>query len=106
MADVSEARPARATPASLVRFGTILFLASELLLFGGLFAAYFGLRSLATSWPPDGFEPEWPLALGGTALLIVVGVALETIGQPEARLVTREYEGFGEGTRVRGGIGR
>lgn len=76
MADVSEARPARATPASLVRFGTILFLASELLLFGGLFAAYFGLRSLSTSWPPDGFEPEWPLALGGTVLLMLSSVCL------------------------------
>ncbi len=33
-------------------------------------------------------------ALGGTALLIVVGVALETMKQIEAQLVMRNYEGF------------
>lgn len=33
-------------------------------------------------------------ALGGTALLIVIGVALETMKQIEAQLVMRNYEGF------------
>ncbi len=33
-------------------------------------------------------------ALGGTAMLIVVGVALETMKQIEAQLVMRNYEGF------------
>ncbi len=33
-------------------------------------------------------------ALGGTALLIVVGVALETTKQVEAQLVMRNYQGF------------
>jgi len=33
-------------------------------------------------------------ALGGTALLIVVGVALETMKQIEAQLVMRQYQGF------------
>jgi len=33
-------------------------------------------------------------ALGGTSLLIVVGVALETMKQVEAQLVMRNYEGF------------
>lgn len=32
--------------------------------------------------------------LGGTALLIVVSVAIETVRQVEAQLVMREYEGF------------
>ena len=32
--------------------------------------------------------------LGGTALLIVVGVALETMKQIEAHLVMRHYQGF------------
>ena len=39
-------------------FGTILFLASELLFFGGLFAAYFNLRADTTPWPPAGVELE------------------------------------------------
>jgi preprotein translocase subunit SecY len=36
------------------------------------------------------FFPLW----GGTSLLIVVGVALETMKQIEAHLVMRHYEGF------------
>jgi preprotein translocase subunit SecY len=34
------------------------------------------------------------LSLGGTSLLIVVSVALETMRQIEAQLIMREYEGF------------
>jgi preprotein translocase subunit SecY len=47
-----------------------------------------------------------PFFFGGTALLIVVGVGLDTIGQIEAHLVSRQYEGFASGTRARGRIGR
>jgi preprotein translocase subunit SecY len=47
-----------------------------------------------------------PFYFGGTALLIVVGVALDTIGQIEAHLVSRQYEGFVKGTRIRGRLGR
>ncbi len=32
--------------------------------------------------------------VGGTSLLILVGVALDTIQQIEAHLVMRQYEGF------------
>jgi preprotein translocase subunit SecY len=35
-----------------------------------------------------------PFYFGGTSLLIVVGVALDTAGQIEAHLLTRQYEGF------------
>jgi len=47
-----------------------------------------------------------PFYFGGTALLIVVGVALDTVGQIEAHLVSRQYEGFVKGTRLRGRLGR
>ena len=48
-----------------------------------------------------------PFYFGGTALMIVVGVALDTIAQIEAHLITRHYEGFvGSGTRIRGRLGR
>jgi preprotein translocase subunit SecY len=43
-----------------------------------------------------------PFFFGGTALLIVVGVAMDTVGQIEAHLVSRNYETFMQGTRVRG----
>jgi preprotein translocase subunit SecY len=40
---------------------------------------------------------------GGTSLLIVVGVAMDTINKVEAHLIMRHYEGFsGKGARVRG----
>jgi preprotein translocase subunit SecY len=47
-----------------------------------------------------------PFYFGGTALLIIVGVALDVIGQIEAHLVSRQYEGFVQGARVRGRLGR
>ena len=35
-----------------------------------------------------------PYYFGGTALLIVVGVAIDTISQIESHMLTRHYEGF------------
>jgi preprotein translocase subunit SecY len=35
-----------------------------------------------------------PFYFGGTALLIVVGVAIDTIQQIESHMLTRHYEGF------------
>jgi preprotein translocase subunit SecY len=42
-----------------------------------------------------------PFFFGGTALLIVVGVALDTMGQLEAQLIMRHYEGFLKKTKLR-----
>ena len=45
-----------------------------------------------------------PFFFGGTSLLIVVGVAMDTAAQIESHLITRSYEGFGGegGPRVHG----
>jgi len=43
-----------------------------------------------------------PFYFGGTSLLIVVGVALDTVSQIEAHLVTRSYEGFLKKGRLKG----
>ena len=44
-----------------------------------------------------------PFFFGGTSLLILVGVAMDTVAQIEAQLVMRNYEGFlGAGSRLRG----
>jgi len=47
-----------------------------------------------------------PFRWGGTSMMIVVGVALDTVSQIEAHLITRNYEGLsgggGRATRVRG----
>ncbi len=45
-----------------------------------------------------------PFYLGGTSLMIVVGVALDTAQQIESHMITRHYDGFTgpKGTRIRG----
>jgi len=43
-----------------------------------------------------------PFYFGGTALLIVVGVALDTVGQIESHMLMRHYEGFMKRGRIKG----
>lgn len=43
-----------------------------------------------------------PFFFGGTSLLIAVGVALDTMGQIEAHLIMRHYEGFLKKGRIQG----
>ena len=57
----------------------------------------------------DSHMPSWFLHglnvnfyFGGTSLLIVVGVAMDTVQQVEAQLIMRHYEGFLKKGRVRG----
>ena len=57
----------------------------------------------------DPFFPLWfkegmgiTFYFGGTSLLIVVGVAMDTIQQVESQLVMRNYEGFMKRSRIRG----
>ncbi|MCL5288375.1 MAG: preprotein translocase subunit SecY [Acidobacteria bacterium] len=56
----------------------------------------------------DAYAPRWLLEglgvtfyFGGTSLLIVVGVAMDTVQQIEAQLVMRHYEGFVKKGRLR-----
>jgi preprotein translocase subunit SecY len=43
-----------------------------------------------------------PFYFGGTALLIVIGVALDTLAQIEAHMLSRHYEGFLKKGRIKG----
>jgi preprotein translocase subunit SecY len=59
--------------------------------------------------PLDAFLPRWfteglnvKFYFGGTSLLIVVGVAMDTVQQIEAQMVMRHYDGFVKGRRMRG----
>src|SRR5947207_14366831 len=53
------------------------------------------------AWIPTGMNYQF--YFGGTSLLILVGVAMDTVAQIEAQLVMRNYEGFlGSGGRLRG----
>jgi preprotein translocase subunit SecY len=53
--------------------------------------------------------PEWftqgmglQFYFGGTSILIVVGVAMDTLQQIEAQLVMRHYDGFMRRSRLKG----
>jgi len=57
----------------------------------------------------DVLLPEWvtqgvgvTFFFGGTSLLIVVGVAMDTVNQVESQLIMRHYDGFMKKTRIRG----
>ena len=52
--------------------GMVLFIASEIMLFGGLFAAFFYVQNQATTWPPSGVEhvAGWELPAILSAILI------------------------------------
>jgi preprotein translocase subunit SecY len=43
---------------------------------------------------------------GGTSLLIIVGVAMDTVQQIESQLIMRHYDGFMKKTRIRGRRGQ
>ena len=47
-------------------------------------------------------QAKVPFFFGGTSVLILVGVALDTVAQIESYLLTRNYEGFVKGARIRG----
>ncbi|MBI4225407.1 MAG: preprotein translocase subunit SecY [Candidatus Sungbacteria bacterium] len=67
---------------------TLSYILNRITLAGGLFLAIVAVLPLVVR----GVFQIQSLTLGGTALLIVVSVVLETIKQIEAQLVTREYE--------------
>ena len=59
--------------------GMVLFIASEVMFFGGLFGAYFTIRSAATVWPPEGTEVHletWYAAIL-TAILVSSSVTMQ-----------------------------
>ena len=49
---------------------------------------------------------EFAHFFGGTSLLIIVGVALDTLQQIESHLLMRHYDGFMKSGKIRGRIGR
>jgi preprotein translocase subunit SecY len=61
---------------------------SKLTLFGGLFLALIAIIPMLLRFT------SLDITFGGTSILIVVGVALETVQQLESQLVMRHYKGF------------
>ena len=67
-----DASPSTRPPPGQTRaaFGTLVFLASDIMLFAGFFAAYFFLRGQSSDWPPAGVELAVPLTVLATLALI------------------------------------
>jgi len=63
---------------------------TKLTLFGGLFLALIAILPMFMRFLPEGLN----VAFGGTSILIIVGVALETVKQLESQLVMKHYKGF------------
>jgi cytochrome c oxidase subunit 3 len=58
--------------------GMVLFIASEVMFFGGLFGAYFTIRSAAPRWPPEGTPHLTTLyAAVLTAILVSSSVTMQ-----------------------------
>ena len=72
--------------------GTVIFLASESMLFAGLLAAYYYLRGLNTPWPPTGTDLDTSGMTLGTLLLGLGSVTMaiaQVAGTRRARLAAR-----------------
>lgn len=59
-------------------------------IFGGLFLAAISVLPYLIQW----VTPFGNIYFGGTALLIIVGVALDTVKQLESQMLMRHYKGF------------
>jgi len=68
------------TRPNMVSVGTIIWLASELMFFAGLFAMYFTARARAGAeqgWPPEPTELNLPYALVFTIILVLSSVTCQ-----------------------------
>jgi preprotein translocase subunit SecY len=94
---------ARITLVGAVYLAAIALL-PELMMTGFKVAAipYIGpkLDAVIPGWITNGLGV--PFAFGGTSLLIVVGVAMDTVQQVESQLIMRHYDGFMKKARIRG----
>jgi preprotein translocase subunit SecY len=58
------------------------------------------LDAVLPSFVTEGLNVQF--YFGGTSLLIIVGVAMDTVQQVESQLIMRHYDGFMKKTRIRG----
>jgi preprotein translocase subunit SecY len=58
------------------------------------------LDAMLPAWITNGLNVQF--YFGGTTLLILVGVAMDTVQQIESQLIMRHYDGFMKKTRIRG----
>jgi len=56
--------------------GMVLFIASEIMLFGGLFAGYFFVRQQAETWPPEAVEHELDVSVAAVLSAILISSSI------------------------------
>jgi preprotein translocase subunit SecY len=71
---------------------------------GSIFLAIVAI--LPTFMMKFGVSSSFASFFGGTSLLIIVGVALDTLQQVESHLLMRHYDGFMKSGKIKGRIGR
>ena len=74
----------------------------RLTLSGSLFLAFIALIQdfILKMWP-DEISAEMAFMFGGTSLLIIVGVALDTLKNLESHLIMRHYDGFFKNMKIK-----
>ncbi|HOO70420.1 MAG TPA: preprotein translocase subunit SecY [Spirochaetota bacterium] len=81
----------------------ILNILNRITLSGSIFLALIAIVPdfIIRIWPEQ-VEPGMAYLFGGTSLLIIVGVALDTLKQIESQLLMRHYDGFLKNGRMKG----
>ena len=76
---------------------------SRITLPGSLFLAFIAILPVFARML--NMQPEFASFFGGTSLLILVGVILDTLQQIESHLLMRHYDGLLSSGRIKGRIG-
>jgi len=63
---------------------------TKIVLFGALFLSVVAILPIVVGW----IVPVQGISIGGTSVIIVVGVAIETVSAIEAQMLMRHYKGF------------
>jgi len=73
----------------------IMYILNRITLSGSIFLAFIAIVPdfILRIWPEQ-VDPEMAYLFGGTSLLIIVGVTLDTLKQIESQLLMRHYGGF------------
>ncbi len=70
---------------SVLKVGTVVWLASELMFFSGLFSAYYFLRATTPAWPPEGVELPTARTAAFTVLLVASSFTYHVAGDAAHR---------------------
>ena len=81
----------------------IMWILNRITLSGSIFLAFIAIVPdfIINIWPEE-VPAEMAYMFGGTSLLIIVGVALDTLKQIESQLLMRHYDGLVRKGRMKG----